>query len=263
VEHAAVTTPVPIRDAVIPKWVKEEFANGQIPESRMHRVAPIGEGFLVPEAAGAWVELQTAFKTATGRALTMTGAYRTLKRQKELKQENPEFAGTPGKSNHGWGCAVDMALDGFGNNANPIGENAKAMEWLATHETLFGWSHEHSPKPGKPHGKEPWHIRLVADRPGRGAADGPPIAPSHVLQPGSKGGNVKLLQDILAFWKFDPGSERNGVFGPQTEAAVKRLQQKVVPAGVQRDQPGVYGAPTHFFLQLFLTGVFKIAHPGG
>jgi hypothetical protein len=73
---------------------------------------------------------------------------------------------------------------------------------------------------------------------------------------------VKLLQDILAFWKFDAGSERNGVL-PQTEAAVKRLQQKVVPAGVQREQPGVYGAPTHLISALFLTGVFKIAHPGG
>jgi hypothetical protein len=262
-----MTTPVPILDAVIPKWVKAEFSNGQIPVERMHNVdkgVPFPEGHLVPEAAGAWVELTVAFKVATGKTLSMTGAYRTLERQKKLKELKGDIAATPGKSNHGWGCAVDMALVVAGKRVE-IGKDAKAMEWLATHETLFGWSHEHRPfKDGHgPHGKEPWHIRLVADRPARVAADGPPLAPSHTLQVGSKGGNAKNLQDILKFWGFDPGNETSGNFGPATHAAVTRMQKKVVPATAQADPPGVYGAATHFWLQMFLNAMFEKVHPSG
>jgi hypothetical protein len=253
-------TAVPILPAVIPSWVKSEFENGRIAEGRMFRVAPnLGiEGRLVPEAAAAWVKLQLAFKTATKMALTMTGAYRTFDRQVALKKEKGDLAGTPGTSNHGWGCAVDMALGGGGAPVTPIGENDKAMEWLAKNETAHGWSHEHRPfKDGHgPHGKEPWHIRLIAIP--ADAAIAPPVAPSHVLQRGSQGGNVKLLQDTLRFWGFGAG-ETNGQFGPKTEEQVTTAQVKLVPATAPHDAAGVYGAATHFWLQMFLNKMFELA----
>src|SRR4051794_36031312 len=72
----------PVSPAAIPAWAKE-LGNGQIPLDRMIKVAPIGSGYLLPEAAAAWRNLQNA-ATAAGYALTMTGAYRTLDQQVAL-----------------------------------------------------------------------------------------------------------------------------------------------------------------------------------
>jgi hypothetical protein len=51
---------------------------GQIPQSRMHKVAPIGEGILVPEAAGARVELQTAARLEGWQREALAGHPRVL-----------------------------------------------------------------------------------------------------------------------------------------------------------------------------------------
>jgi LAS superfamily LD-carboxypeptidase LdcB len=50
---------------------------------------------------------------------------------------------TPGTSNHGWGCAVDIWN---------VGQNGR-LEWLLAHFDEFGWSWEVQ--------SEPWHIRYV------------------------------------------------------------------------------------------------------
>lgn len=50
---------------------------------------------------------------------------------------------TPGTSNHGWGCAVDVWN---------VGKEGR-LEWLLANYERFGWSHELQ--------SEPWHIRYV------------------------------------------------------------------------------------------------------
>ena len=128
-------TTYPVAPAAIPAWV-QPLGNGKVPVDRMIKVAPLGAGYLVPEAAAAWRNLQNA-ASAAGFTLTMTGAYRSYDQQVQLFNErystsntggsskvwngtqywlkpNVAMAAVPGTSNHGWGCAVDTALGGTG-----------------------------------------------------------------------------------------------------------------------------------------------------
>jgi hypothetical protein len=169
--------PFPVAKAAIPTWVKEH-GNGEIPSERMIKVAPIASGFLVPEAAAAWRNLQNA-AAAQGFTLTMTGSYRTFQGQKDLFEQRyttsntgrkskvwngttywlkpgMAMAAVPGTSNHGWGCAVDAALGGYGNAAQPVGE--PFLSWAVANARQYGWSWEVQ--------SEPWHLR-PADKGGR------------------------------------------------------------------------------------------------
>ena len=163
----------PVVPAAIPSWAKN-YGNGQIPLDKMIKVAPIGAGYLLPQAATAWRNLQGA-ANAAGFTLTMTGAYRTLDQQVSLfgaryVTENTQrstktwnnvrywlkpgaaMAAVPGTSNHGWGCAVDAALDGYGSAARAVGE--PFLSWAVQHAGRYGWSWEVQ--------SEAWHLRLVA-----------------------------------------------------------------------------------------------------
>ncbi len=59
-----------------------------------------------------------------------------------------------------------------------------------------------------------------------------------VLKEGSKGEAVKMLQNALIGRGYDPGAA-DGIFGPQTETAVKQLQ---IEFGLVAD--GIVGART-------------------
>ena len=111
----------------------------------------------------------------TGFTLTMTGAYRTFQGQKDLFEQRytttdtgrkskvwnsttywlkpgMAMAAVPGTSNHGWGCAVDTALGGYGNAAQSVGEPIPVVG--GRQRPRFGWSWEVQ--------SEPWHLRLVS-----------------------------------------------------------------------------------------------------
>jgi len=62
--------------------------------------------------------------------------------------------------------------------------------------------------------------------------------PKNLLARGSSGGAVEALQKALAALGVNPGTI-DGVFGPKTEAAVKRFQKK---AGLEQD--GIAGPKT-------------------
>ena len=59
--------PYPVVKAAIPAWVKK-YGNGTIPQDKMIKVAPIGSGYLVPEAAAAWRNLQNAAAVRASRS---------------------------------------------------------------------------------------------------------------------------------------------------------------------------------------------------
>ena len=88
--------PLPISPAAIPAWVKP-LGNGKVPMDRMIKVAPLGVGYLIPEAAAAWRNLQNAAQQA-GFALTMTGAYRSYDQQVSLFQQRYSTSNTGGSS---------------------------------------------------------------------------------------------------------------------------------------------------------------------
>lgn len=263
---------LPVAKAAIPSWVKD-FGNGQVPDDRMIKVAPIGGGYLVPEAAAAWRNLQNA-ASAAGFTLTMTGSYRTFDGQKSLFEQRytktntgrkakvwngttfwlkpgMAMAAVPGTSNHGWGCAVDTALGGYGNAAQSVCE--PFLSWAIANARQHGWSWEVQ--------SEPWHLRLVsfdsASSVGATKATGTatqasdvPVPPPPTLTLDTKGGQVAALQNLCLLFRWGDCGKADGTFGPRTKEAVKAMQAAI---GVVAD--GEYGPRSASALKAFLAAV--------
>jgi hypothetical protein len=252
-----MTTQVPIFPAAIPKRIKA-FNNGRLPNDVLVKVAPIGQGQLVEEATGPWHNLAQAFKAERGKELTATGMYRTFDDQVKLHDAKPDLAATPGESNHGWGCAVDVSVGSFAHPQS-IADFPDDMEWLAVHEVTYGWSHEWSPTAKRPWGKEPWHIRLI--NPTTALKHPPPArpnAPDHVLRAGMEGKAVGSLQDYCRFFHFTTMAT-TARYDDATVSAVTKMQAEVCPPD-KRPEPGVYDALTHLFFQVFLDKLSAAAH---
>ena len=255
--------------------------NGMLPAAALSDVGP--RGSLEITAARAWKALCAAAKIA-GWNLTYTygGCYRPYADQERLflSRYTPTFdpaanatvdsrmwrgarwykrlgvaaAASPGTSNHGWGLAVDAALDfdvtdGIGpDDAVAI---TPALTWLIANAQRFGWSWELQ--------SEPWHIRYVAgdkvpqavldyeagqcfiaplpyDPPNHKFGDWPQ-RPKPVLSKGSTGLEVRYLQDVLRH-EANRVIVTDGNFGPKTEAEVIEFQRffSIEADGVVADQ---------------------------
>jgi D-alanyl-D-alanine dipeptidase len=279
---------LPKSPATIPAWVKQ-LGNGKIPEDRMEKVAPIKRGYLVPEAAQAWRSFQAAAKDA-GFTVTMTGAYRPLEGQVKLFFERYQDtdsgrktktyegrtywlrqgvadAATPGSSNHGWGCAVDMALDKYGPGAKAVRHSSPFIQWAIANARSHGWSWEDQ--------SEAWHVRYVGgnDSPqpqplsqpqsqpqaqpqvettGATPQPGAPVDVSTLPQPelvrGDQGPEVIKLQELCMARGWGKLEEATGLFGLRTKGAVKAMQ-RAIGAGAD----GSYGPKTFEKLVAFLS----------
>lgn len=260
----------PVAKAAIPGWV-QQHGNGQIPEDQMVKVAPLGgtAGHLVPEAAAAWRNLQNA-ASAAGFTLTMTGAYRSIAQQEQLFRQRYDTANTgggsktwngktyflkpkqamaavPGRSNHGWGCAVDMALDGYGSQVRNVGTNAGFMAWILVNAGPLGWSWEVQ--------SEPWHLRLVSFSSAAKLAANPNgvtphQAPRPILKEGSTGGQVAALQTLCTLHQWGDVGRPDGRFGPRTKAGVTAMQ-----AALGATPDGIYGPKSAKALGDFLAAL--------
>jgi peptidoglycan hydrolase-like protein with peptidoglycan-binding domain len=247
---------------VLPKWVPQwalSYGNGNIPTDKMTLVDPSlkasGAGYLVPEVAVRWQSLQQSAKAA-GYDLSMTGAYRTLAQQVELFRERYTTENTgvqprtyqgktywlkpgnamvasPGTSNHGWGCAIDMALQ---TGAGLVAVTAQFVSWAAGVAVAHGFSWEDS---------ESWHIHAIdmgANAPAAPSNQPQPVSngvPQPTLQLGSSGQQVALLQQLCTANNWGDPGHADGKFGPRTQAAVKAMQTAI---GATAD--GVYGPHT-------------------
>ena len=93
-----------------------EHGNGRLPDSALERIG-IGGHRLHRAAAAAFGQFRQAAQGA-GIDLTLTDSYRDYDEQVDLKRRKPSLSATPGKSVHGWGFAVDVAVGtppkGFG-----------------------------------------------------------------------------------------------------------------------------------------------------
>ena len=160
-------------------------SNGDLPEGLLRSVGKGGK--LHVNAARAFEALRAdAKKHGFDLVYTWGGTYRPLSAQVSLferrydsdyvegrnvktgsrtwnghryyKKKGVAAAATPGKSNHGWGLAVDMALDSDradGLDPDDAVYIGPALRYLSTRAAEFGWSWE-LPK------TEPWHLRYVA-----------------------------------------------------------------------------------------------------
>lgn len=123
-------------------------ANGQIPDSDLCRLWDTNH-LLRGDAAVAISGLNLAYRATFGRNLCLTDSYRPLSVQRRLAVTKPGLAAAPGRSNHGWGLAVDLCSVETGN--------AQVMAWLRENGPTYGWDNPQWARRGGAGPYEPWH----------------------------------------------------------------------------------------------------------
>lgn len=178
----ALIDTVPTTTAVLPTAVKQA-QNGRLPASLLRNFDGRGALAKLPSYGmqalhiAAWGEQIDGFGP---RIDTRTvGRYRSFARQEQLLYERADpgaekipgrpwyrfynglwwsgkpgkaMVATPGTSNHGWGCADDVAEERTGDNvADAISD--RQLTWMRDNAPDFGWGLETR--------KEPWHWHWI------------------------------------------------------------------------------------------------------
>lgn len=280
----------PVAKMILPKEV-EKVGNGKLTE-KMKKKVKCG-GVMWTNAADAFNAMYDA-ALAAGHKLRNIGDYRPVEQQLSMFKERysekptgrkPEItrnyngktwylkkgmapSGTPGTSNHGFGLAIDIAVDNKGKIVSIAG--TKAYQWMCENAPSYGFYLQGAPtKPdGKPNPEyEAWHWQYcIGDKvapalSGAAPAIAPAPAPAAVPAPaeqqkaadpsndivltvGSKGPEVVELQKLLAKKKYYSG-KADGDFGKVTEAAVNKFK---AAKGLKAD--GRVGAKTFALLRM-------------
>ena len=170
---------LPIKKLVMPADLVGT-TNGKLPRKVLTKIGPSGKMYW--QAANSWERLRT-LASEEGLTLCHVGDYRPYEQQLSLfesrmkpypnakvaKQTTREFNGktyylhtgapvaTPGTSNHGWGLAIDAALNVDGKvvtiTTKPPQCKRSGLAFLLKVAPTLGWSWELQ--------SEPWHIRYV------------------------------------------------------------------------------------------------------
>ena len=101
------------------------------------------------DAAVALAALNEAYIQKYGMNMCITDGYRSLSSQVTLKGTKGGLAATPGKSEHGWGLAVDLCASTY--------QGTGKTQWLRTNAPLYGWDNPAWARPGGSGATEPWH----------------------------------------------------------------------------------------------------------
>ena len=123
------------------------YPNGQIPASALCALSFDSSARLRCDAAQDLEKLNTAYRKAFGRDLSITDSYRSLAGQISCRATKGSLCATPGTSNHGTGIAVD-----FGGGIQTSGTAAYA--WMVAHAATYDWHHPSWATSSK---FEPWH----------------------------------------------------------------------------------------------------------
>ena len=118
------------------------YANGQVPEYALQPLAGQPNHRLASPAAAAWDSLVSA-AAADGITMRITDSYRDYAEQVDLAGRKGLYsqgglAATPGRSNHGWGLAVDADVT-----------DPATLQWLRVNGPRFGFVETSD--------REPWH----------------------------------------------------------------------------------------------------------
>jgi hypothetical protein len=105
------------------------------------------------DAARALDAMSRARQAASGMPLCVSDSYRDYSGQVDVFRRKPNLAATPGRSQHGWGLALDLGcgVQGFGSEPH---------RWMQLNAGQFGWVHPRWAQQGgsKP---EAWHWEYV------------------------------------------------------------------------------------------------------
>lgn len=124
----------------------ENYPNGLIPESALCTLPQEGER-LRADAAVAFMKMNEAYIDEFGKDMCVNDSYRPLAEQQAIYAQRPGMAAVPGRSNHGWGLAVDLGC-GVQNYGSV------QFNWLVNNAGRFGWFH---PDWANSNPFEPWH----------------------------------------------------------------------------------------------------------
>lgn len=127
-------------------------ANGLIPSVDLCPLWDL-EHMLRGDAAVALSELNRTFRARFGRDLCVTDSYRSLEAQRHVARTKPGLAAVPGRSNHGWGLAIDLCSSETGDPT--------VMGWLGANGPAYGWDNPHWARRGGSGPYEPWHWEYV------------------------------------------------------------------------------------------------------
>jgi len=107
-----------------------------------------GHTRLRADAAASLAEFNAAYVARFGADMCLASGYRTLAEQRSVKATRGSLAAAPGKSNHGWGLAVDFC------SQLTSGER---WVWLNANAKAFGWENPAWALPGGSGPHERWH----------------------------------------------------------------------------------------------------------
>jgi hypothetical protein len=138
--NASSVATSPTLGAMDPPPEMVAYGNGRLPRELLTPIG-IGQHRLWAPAAQQFIAMRTA-AAQQGVAVSVTDSYRSYDSQVELAarkglSQNGGLAAVPGTSEHGWGLAVDMDVNGAG------------MAWLKANGATYGWV--------QPSTREPWH----------------------------------------------------------------------------------------------------------
>lgn len=178
--HAAVGDESlgPISDsALVDDLLRENYRNGRMPSTRLMEVdncvlerdAAYTLSLLLEEARKDGVQLyaQECYRSLDSQQAAyerrcpvveeeitkvdpVTGEETVVKVKKSRSCSGPPIA-RPGRSNHGWGRAID-----FGNGRRVLSCGDSAFKWLQENGPRFGWVHPSWARCGRST-QEPWH----------------------------------------------------------------------------------------------------------
>ncbi len=153
----SATAPEPqARDELLRFLRRNGHRNGEI---RLRKLVEVDGCRLLPQAAEAWVAMRDAARL-DGLTIGVADCYRSIGEQRAVYEAwcvagDCAMAAEPGTSTHGYGIALDVALDG-----RTISFASAEFTWLVEHGPFFGFYHPEfagiwSPTP------EPWHFEYL------------------------------------------------------------------------------------------------------
>lgn len=100
------------------------------------------------DAATSLAAMNDAYRSRFNRDLCLVSAYRSIGEQRRLKATKGYLAAPPGKSNHGWGLAVDFCSSTV---------SGQSWTWLQQNGATYGWVNPNWARRGGSGPYEPWH----------------------------------------------------------------------------------------------------------
>lgn len=130
----------------INRWF-DKYENGEIPLDALVEVP--GFGYARPDVGAALKKMKRA--AAKDGVNLSGGGYRSFAEQAALFKQKPGLAAPAGRSNHGWGIAIDFSGADW---------NTPVFKWLSENAARFGlahpsWAQQDGSRP------EPWHWEYV------------------------------------------------------------------------------------------------------